>query len=247
MRTLRLTLAYDGTNYVGWQRQASGASIQQVVESAFRPLFAGTGSEPVLIGAGRTDAGVHAIGQVASIRVPFDLPATSVWRALNIRLPADVRVVDLTDAAPTFHAQYDARGKSYRYQIATGRVLLPFERWFVWHMPRPCDPELMRQAALHFTGTHDFTSFEGRGSLLLDRVRTLTRVDIRASPGTITVHVDGDGFLRHMVRILVGTLVDVGCGLKPPESVLDALAARVRSAAGPTAPAAGLTLVQVRY
>ena len=125
---MRLTLAYDGTDYVGWQRQANGVSVQRVVEDAFVPLFKGTGLAPTLIGASRTDAGVHALGQVASIRVPFDFAPAAVHRALNVRLPRDVRVLDVADAAPGFHARFDARGKSYRYRISTTRILSPFDR-----------------------------------------------------------------------------------------------------------------------
>ena len=244
---MRLTLAYDGTNYVGWQRQANGVSVQRVVEEAFVPLFKGTERTPTLIGASRTDAGVHALGQVASIRVPFDFPSSAVHRALNVRLPRDVRVLDVSDAAAGFHARYDARGKSYRYRIATTRVLSPFDRAFVWHMPRPCDTALMRAAAPRLVGRHDFASFEGRDSPLLDTVRTLTRIDVFDQPGEIVVEIDGDGFLRHMVRIVVGTLVDVGCGIRPADWAALALASRDRRAAGQTAPASGLTLVSVVY
>jgi tRNA pseudouridine38-40 synthase len=244
---LRLTLAYDGTNYVGWQRQATGVSVQGAVEDAFVPLFKGTGLAPTLIGASRTDAGVHALGQVASIRVPFEFPPEAVHRALNVRLPRDIRVLDVADADPAFHARYDARGKSYRYRIATTRILSPFDRAFVWHMPRPCNAALMRAAAPGLVGRHDFASFEGRDSPLLDTIRTLTRVEVIDAPGEIAVEVDGDGFLRHMVRIVVGTLVDVGCGIRPPAWAVQALASRDRRAAGQTAPASGLTLVAVLY
>ena len=246
-RTLRLLITYDGTNYAGWQRQDNARSVQQVIEEAFVPLFERSGQAPSLAGASRTDAGVHALGQVASIVVPFDLSAIAVHRALNVRLPFDVRVLDVAEAAPRFHARFEARSKSYRYRIATTRVMSPFDRWFVWHMPRPCDPALMRAAAPRLVGRHDFASFEGRDSVLLDTVRTLTRIEVFERPGEIVVEVDGDGFLRHMVRIVVGTLVDVGCGLRPASWVADALSARDRRAAGQTAPAAGLTLVSVQY
>ena len=244
---MRVTVAYDGTNYVGWQRQTTGVSVQQVLEDAFVPLFKGTGLAPTLIGASRTDAGVHALGQVASIRVPFAFPADAVHRALNVRLPADVRALEVADAPSSFHARYDARGKSYRYQIVTTRILSPFDRAYAWHMPRPCDAALMRAAAPHLVGCHDFASFEGRDSALLDTTRTLTRIDVGDRPGTIVVEVHGDGFLRHMVRVVVGTLVDVGCGIRPVDWPAQALRARDRRAAGQTAPARGLTLVAVEY
>ena len=247
MRTLKLTIAYDGTNYAGWQRQANGLSVQQVVEEAFAPLLDGRVPMPSLAAAGRTDAGVHALGQVASLRVDLDLETRAIWRALNVRLPPDVRVLDVADAPPGFHARFDARGKSYQYRIATGPVLMPFVRWFAWHVPYRCDVELMRRAAAVLVGTHDFGSFQGRGSDKTDTVRTIERIEIREAPGEILVEVDGDGFLRHMVRTIVGSLVDIGSGVRPPDWMAEVLAARARPSAGQTAPAAGLTLVAVRY
>ena len=244
-RTLKLTIAYDGTNYVGWQRQENGLSVQQLVEEALQPMCGG--DVPVVMGASRTDAGVHASGQVASVRVGFEHPATAVHRALNVRLPADVRVLAVEDAAPGFHARFDARGKSYRYRIATARVPLPFDRWFLWHMPQPCDVEAMRAASRCLVGRHDFSSFQARGATVLDGWRTLERVEVEHLGSEIHVHVDGDGFLRHMVRIVVGTLVDIGVGRRGVESMAATLAACDRQAAGRTAPAHGLTLLEIRY
>jgi len=146
MRTLKLTLAYDGTNYVGWQRQENGLAVQQVLEEALQPMCGDR--VPVLMGAGRTDAGVHATEQVASVRVSFDHAASAVHRALNVRLPRDIRVLAVEDADPRFHARFDATGKSYRYRIATDRVPLPFDRWFVWQMAQPCDIDSMRAVML---------------------------------------------------------------------------------------------------
>jgi tRNA pseudouridine38-40 synthase len=245
MRTLKLTIAYDGTGYVGWQRQENGLSVQQVVEEALQPLC---GNDlAVLMGAGRTDAGVHALGQVASVRVRFEHTPSTVRRALNVRLPPDIRVLDVVEADPGFHARFDAVGKSYRYRIATDRVLLPFNRWFVWHMPQACDAEAMRAAAAVLIGRHDFSSFQARGSAVLDGIRTLQRIDVARVGPEIQVDVEGDGFLRHMVRIIVGTLVDIGVGIRPVTAMQAALAARDRQAAGRTAPASGLTLMGIRY
>lgn len=245
MRTLKITLAYDGTRYVGWQRQENGLAVQQVVEEALQPLC---GDEvPVLMGAGRTDAGVHAIGQVASVRVAFDHAVHAVQRALNVRLPADIRVLAVEDAAPRFHARFDATGKSYRYRIATDRVPLPFDRWFVWHMPQPCDVARMQAAAAVLVGRHDFSSFQARGSAVLDGWRTLERVQVDRAGSEIHIDVDGDGFLRHMVRIIAGTLVDIGVGQRTVESLAAVVAACDRQAAGRTAPARGLTLMRIRY
>lgn len=246
MRTLRLTLAYDGTNYVGWQRQTNGLSIQQVIEEAFRPLM-GSGEPPTVAGAGRTDAGVHALGQVASATLEIDLAASAIHRALNVRLPADVRVIGVVDAPPGFHAQFHATGKTYRYRIATTRVLSPFDRWFVWHAPALAGVDRMREAAAALVGRHDFASFQAGGGFVRDTTRTLRRVELRETAGELQIEIDGDGFLRHMVRAIVGTLAEVGAGQRPVDDLPRVLAARDRRAAGQTAPACGLTLVSVRY
>jgi tRNA pseudouridine38-40 synthase len=248
MRCLRLTIAYDGTHYVGWQRQINGLSVQEVLEGAFAPLIKDpTGRGPTVAGAGRTDAGVHALGQVASVNLEIDLAAAAVHRALNVRLPPDVRVIGVVDAPLGFHARFHAIGKTYRYRIATLPVLSPFDRWFVWHTTEPRDVPAMQAAAAAFVGTHDFASFQGRDSAVRNTVRTLARVDVRATAGEIVIDVDGDGFLRHMVRAIVGTLAQVGAGTRDPASIPAMLASRDRQAGGPTAPAAGLTLVAVRY
>ena len=239
-----MTLAYDGTDYVGWQRQTNGVSVQQLIEEAFAPLV---GAPPTVAGASRTDAGAHALGQVASVTLDVEYPASAIQRALNIRLPPDIRVVGSVDATPGFHARSHAKGKSYRYRIATTAVLSPFDRRYVWHVPEPRDVDAMRRAAAGFVGRHDFASFQARGSSILDTTRTIARFDILERPGELTIEVDGDGFLRHMVRAMVGTLADVGAGVRPVESIAAMIAARDRRSAGPTAPASGLTLIAVRY
>jgi tRNA pseudouridine38-40 synthase len=246
MRTLKLTLAYDGTNYVGWQRQANGTAIQQVVEDAFLPLV-GDDCAPGVAGAGRTDAGVHALGQVASVNIDVDYAPSVVQRALNIRLPPDIRVVTTEEAPLGFHARFHAQAKSYRYRLARAPVLLPFERSFVWHVPGLRDVDAMRQALAPLVGRRDFASFQSGGSATRDTVRTIERLEIRDDGDEVTLDIDGDGFLRHMVRIIVGTLVEVGCGLRAAGTVAAIVEARDRRAAGPTAPPCGLTLMAVRY
>jgi tRNA pseudouridine38-40 synthase len=246
MRTLKLTLAYDGTNYVGWQRQINGLSIQQVLEEAFAPLL-GDVPMPAMASAGRTDAGVHALGQVASLRVDLDLPADAIWRALNVRLPTDIRVLDVADMPLGFHARFDARGKAYRYRLATGPLVTPFDRWFVWHVPQRCDLAAMRTAAAALVGRHDFSSFQARGSATVDPTRTIRTLTIEPAENGLTIEVEGDGFLRHMVRTIVGSLVEIGSGTHQPAWMCEVLRARDRQAAGQTAPAAGLTLVRVSY
>ena len=245
MRTLKLTLAYDGTNYVGWQRQTNGVSVQQLVEEAFAPFHGGV--PPTMAGASRTDAGVHALGQVASVNTGIDVPPSGVQRALNTRLPADIRVIGVVEARPGFHARFHAGAKAYRYRIATTPVLSPFDRWFVWHAPVPRHVGAMQQAAAAFVGRHDFASFQARGASVRDTVRTIHRLELREAAGELIFEIDGDGFLRQMVRAIVGTIADVGSGVHDPASMPAMIAARDRRAGGRTAPAAGLTLVSVRY
>lgn len=246
MRTLKLTLAYDGTAYVGWQRQPNGVSIQQLIEEALG-AFAPHEPLPVVNGASRTDAGVHALAQVASARVAFPHPVDAVQRALNVRLPGDIRVLSVEDVAAHFHARIDARGKSYRYRIATDPVVMPADRWFVWHVPQVCDVDRMRDAARHLVGAHDFAAFQASGSDVIGTRRVVHRLELDQQRGELHLTIDGDGFLRHMVRIVTGSLVDVGVGTHPPAWMADVVASRDRRRAGRTAPAAGLVLERVYY
>jgi tRNA pseudouridine38-40 synthase len=254
VRILKLTLAYDGTRLVGWQRQADGDSVQSVLENALA-RFEG---RPVTVhGAGRTDAGVHALGQVASVEVTFAHDVSTLVRALNAQLPEDVRVLAVEEAAPGFHARFSARAKSYRYCIRNGPLASPFERAFCWHVPQPLDLESMRQAAGRLVGRHDFSVFRSIGTDVPDSVRTLHLSSIVESTGVVdwlgdagpllTYEVSGDGFLRHMVRAIVGTLVEVGRGWRDPAQMDDLLRSRDRARAGATAPAHGLFLVRVDY
>jgi tRNA pseudouridine38-40 synthase len=246
MRTLKLTMAYDGTAYVGWQRQDNGPSIQQAIEAALAPFTPGA-PPPTVTGASRTDAGVHALGQVASVRVTIDHPLDAIQRALNIRLPTDIRILTVDDAAGEFHARIDARGKLYRYRIAVAPVVLPMHRWFVWHVPAVLDVEAMRAAARPLVGAHDFAAFQATGSSVVDTRRVIRRIDVRPAGDELHVEVEGDGFLRHMVRIITGSLVDVGLGSRGPDWLAGTLAGRDRRAAGRTAPASGLVLERVFY
>lgn len=252
MRTLKLTLTYDGTRLVGWQRQAEGESVQGLLEDALARFEGG----PVTVhGAGRTDAGVHALGQVASARVTCTHDAATLTRALNAHLPEDVRVLQVTDAPPDFHARFDARSKTYRYLVRTGPVASPFERAFVWHVPQRLDVAAMREAAASLVGTHDFAAFQSTGSEMPDSVRTIftSRLDesdvswIPGGAGLLVYEVSGDGFLRHMVRAVMGTLVEVGRGWRPPGQMAGLLRGGSRADAGPTAPPHGLFLARVDY
>ena len=245
MRTLKLTLSYDGTRLVGWQRQAEGESVQGVLEDALARFEGG----PVTVhGAGRTDAGVHALGQVASVEVAFTHDVATLARALNAQLPEDVRVLSVEEAAPGFHARFSARSKTYRYCIRNGAVATPFERAYVWHVPQPLDVDAMRQAASRLLGRHDFSTFRSIGTDVPDAVRTLHRSDVVGDAGSLlTYEVSGDGFLRHMVRAIVGTLVEVGRGWRDPAQMDALLQTRDRARAGATAPPHGLFLVRVDY
>ena len=261
VRSLKLTIAYDGTNYAGWQRQPVGTSIQQLIEGACAPLAGG--EPPSVAGAGRTDAGVHALGQVASVNLPSRLPAATLQRALNFRLPADVRVSRVEDAAPGFHARFDAKRKCYRYRLSITPVLSPFDRWYVHHAPAVKDVGAMRRAAVAFLGRQDFASFQtrsgpddaelsndsaaGEGPGSSGTVRTLHRVELVERGDEVAIEIEGDGFLRHMVRTMAGTLIEVGAGRRSAEDLPGILAARDRRAAGRTAPACGLTLLWVAY
>jgi tRNA pseudouridine38-40 synthase len=220
-------------------------SIQQLIEDACAPLAGG--APPAVAGAGRTDAGVHALGQVASVSFDTGLDEATLQRALNFRLPDDVRILKVEDARAKFHARFDAKGKRYRYRMAIAPVVSPFDRWFVWHAPEARDVAAMRLAAASLVGRHDFASFQGAGADVDSTVRTVRRLELQACGDELVLEIEGDGFLRHMVRAIAGTLVDVGAGRRGAESIPDVLAARDRRAAGLTAPAAGLTLVEVHY
>ena len=258
-RTLKLTVAYDGTRLVGWQRQAAGDSVQALLEDTLARF---EGAPVVVHGAGRTDAGVHALGQVASVRVTCEHDTPTLLRALNAALPVDLRVLSVEEVGPDFHARFDARGKTYRYQIRNDFIASPFERAFVWHVPQPLDVTAMDEAARALEGTHDFTAFHSVGSETTDAVRTLFESRVTLEPGASTLllpasgvgqptlvvyRVRGSGFLRHMVRTIAGTLVEVGRGWRDPASMQDLLAGRDRARAGATAPPHGLFLVGVDY
>lgn len=252
MRTLKLTVSYDGTRLVGWQRQAAGDSVQALLEDALARF---EGAPVTVHGAGRTDAGVHALGQVASVRLTCDHDTDTLLRALNVHLPEDVRVLAVDDVDPEFHARFNARSKCYRYLVRSGGVLSPFERAFVWHVPQPLDLERMRDAARRLIGRHDFASFRSAGGDAPNAVRTVFTSGFVApetpivadGAGLLAYEICGDGFLRHMVRAIVGTLVEVGRGWREPDEMDDLLRAGNRAKAGATAPPHGLFLVRVDY
>jgi tRNA pseudouridine38-40 synthase len=244
MRNLKITLAYDGTRLVGWQRQAEGDSVQGLLEDALARF---EGAPVTVHGAGRTDAGVHALGQVGSVQLTCGHDAATLRRALNAQLPEDVRVLAVEDVSPEFHARFTARSKTYRYQIRHGTIADPFERAYVWHMPETLRVDAMRAAAGVLIGTHDFAAFQSTGSPTHNSVRTVTQSTLTDVDGRMVYEVSGDGFLRHMVRAIVGTLVEIGRGFREPESIAALVRGSARADAGPTAPPQGLFLVRVDY
>jgi tRNA pseudouridine38-40 synthase len=245
MRTIKLTVAYDGTGYVGWQRQASGVSIQGLLEEALGKIDNRT---VTVHGAGRTDAGVHATGQVASARIACGHDTGTLQRALNANLPAAVRVFDVEVMPDDFHARFSATGKTYEYRIWNGSVVPPMLRLYTWHVPQPLDIALMQDAAAAIPGEHDFAAFQGSGSATHTTVRRLTAARWRsAADGSLVFDIAGDGFLRYMVRSLVGTLVDAGQRRRDPADLARLLADPDRARAGRTAPPEGLFLIKVEY
>lgn len=246
MATYRLTLEYDGEGFEGWQLQPGGRrTVQGALEAAVARV---TGQRARVVASGRTDSGVHAEGQVASLRLEGELGAERLRRALNGVLPPDVAVVDAVRAPDAFHARRDARSKLYRYRVWNGRDRSPLRERRALCVARPLDLAAMRRAARAFEGTHDFSSFRAAGSSAASAVRRLLRLEVTGEAGAgVELLFEGEGFLRQMVRILTGTLLAVGSGRWAPEDMPAILAARDRRRAGPTVPARGLTLVAVRY
>ena len=249
-RSFKLTIAYDGTGFAGWQVQPGKATIQGALQDAFLKL---TGNRVQVIGSGRTDAGVHAIAQVASCRLSWRDPAERLVRALNSQLPDTIAVTDACDAVADFHAIRDATGKRYRYQLQVGGVRDPFQYSFRWHLHGTIDRNAIRAAAQRIVGRHDFQSFQASGSDRKTTVRNVVACDlIEQSTGVgeashLAIEVEADGFLYNMVRNIVGTLIEVGRGKQTPNWIDDVLAACNRDVAGPTAPAHGLFLTRVDY
>jgi tRNA pseudouridine38-40 synthase len=242
MKNYKLVLGYDGTEFRGWQRQPDGRTVQGVLEEAVQRI---TGKKVVVHGAGRTDAGVHALGQVASVRGAFRLSDAVLLRALNAVLPEDVRVFSLEEAPPDFHARKSARSKIYRYRLVTAPQPSPLDRRYVLHWPYPLRTGRMREAARLFIRTADFTAFSSNR----DRTpfRTVTRSELRRAGDELVYTIEAAGFLRYMVRTIVGTLLEVGRGRLAPSQVEDLFRLKDRRLAGPTAAAKGLTLVRVAY
>lgn len=244
----KLTIAYDGAAYQGWQVQKIGLGVQQKVEEALGRLFP---SHPRLHSSSRTDTGVHALGMVAHFEVPraeWRESASKLALAVNAWLPEDIRVLGAARARAEFHARFGATGKQYRYQVWNHPAMNPLLRNLAWHVPRPLNVVAMRQAAAQLVGRHDFQSFAANpGYSKASTVRTLSRCAIRQSGCSLTFIIEGDGFLYKMCRGIVGTLVQVGVGKFSPDEAREMLASKDRRVAGMTAPAHGLVLWKVSY
>jgi len=244
-RNIKMTLEYDGARYHGWQRQANGLSVQEVLEAGISAI---TQEDIRAIGSGRTDAGVHALGQVANFRTNSNIGEGGLFRGINSLLPWDVVVKELTETDASFHARYDAKSKIYLYQIYRGSARSALYRDYAWFIHEPLDLEKMKEAALLLQGTFDFSSFCAANCGIRNHVRTVMAVDIAMDRrGMVKFCIEADGFLKYMVRNIVGTLVDVGRGKLSSSELMDIVEAKDRKRAGQTAPAHGLFLKEVKY
>lgn len=250
MRNLKLTLAYDGTDFSGWQVQPRAATVQGTLASAIGRL---TGENVLPQGSGRTDAGVHALAQVATFATASSVPTENFLKALNDLLPASIRILEVAEVPGEFHARKSAKAKTYRYRIFRAAICSPFLARYVWHFPYPLAEDAMAEAAGQVAGEHDFTSFaavdpeRGKENGEASNVRTIFSSAIGREGDELVYTVRGSGFLHHMVRNLVGTFILVGKGTLEPRDLTRILSARDRSAAAATAPASGLVLVNVEY
>ena len=244
-RNLKMIVEYNGANYHGWQRQNDMMTVQQVFEEAIGII---TREEIRVIGAGRTDAGVHAINQVANFKTGSKIEETRLLKGINSLLPKDVVVKHLVEVAETFHARHDARSKVYLYQVYNRPVRSVMYRDYAWFLREFLDIDRMKAALLLLRGTHDFSSFSAADKEIKNRIRTVMDVDVKAARcGMMRIYIEADGFLRYMVRNIVGTLVDVGKGKLTPAEFIDLMEEKDRRRAGLTAPPHGLFLMEVKY
>ena len=244
MRRIKLIVAYDGTDYCGWQIQPNGITVEEVLNRALSRL---TGEEIRVIGASRTDAGVHARGNIAVLDTASTIPAERFAYAVNPLLPEDIVVLKSEEVPQDWHPRYQNSVKTYEYRILNREMPDPLKRKYTWHVSFPLDIDKMREAAEHLKGQHDFRSFCSVHTAVKTTVRTIYTLDIVKSGDEIIIRISGNGFLYNMVRIIAGTLAEVGRGFRTPEDVRDLLTAKEREQAGATAPPQGLTLIRIEY
>lgn len=244
MRKIGLKISYDGTNYAGWQRQPNEPTVQEEIE---RSLSAVAKTPITLHGSGRTDAGVHALGQVAHFSTDLRMDAEKFALAANAGLPYDIRVLESWEADLDFHARYSAKRKRYRYTIRNTTVASALYGRYEWHLHSPLCVEKMEEAAAYFVGTHEFSAFTGAGCKITERTRQITQSVLYPKDNCLCYEIEGNGFLYNMVRIITGTLVDIGYGRFSPQYVQELLETGDRAKGGQTAPAKGLCLVSVQY
>jgi tRNA pseudouridine38-40 synthase len=240
----KLTIEYDGTDFHGWQIQPDQPTIQDEIQKILSSM---TQDNIIIHGSGRTDAGVHALGQVAHFACDTRISAERFQVALNLMLPKGIVIRECRKVSSSFHARFSARSKTYRYRILNTQIPCAVGRQYVWHIHRPLNIRAMQEAAGHLIGEKDFKSFEGTGSPRASTVRRIHRADFTEKDGLVTFEINGTGFLKFMVRNIVGTMVEVGLGQRSPDDFQKALLAMNRKAAGITAPPQGLFLLQVDY
>jgi tRNA pseudouridine38-40 synthase len=245
LKNFKILIEYDGSNYHGWQRQKADRTIQQEIENALSTMTAG---QVTLFGSGRTDAGVHACGQVANFLCETDLTPEVFLKGLNSLLPDDIVIQECRRVDQSFHARYDAKSKIYNYRILNTKIAPAIGRQYSWFIRKKLDTTAMRSAISYIIGSHDFKSFEGTGSPRAHTTRTIMAAELKEhKDGSLIFQIEADGFLRYMVRNIVGTLVDVGLSNISPAGFKDILESKDRSNASATAPAHGLFLMEVKY
>jgi tRNA pseudouridine38-40 synthase len=244
IRNLKAVIAYDGTSYVGWERQKNGLGIQEVLEEAVHTI---TRERVVVHGSGRTDAGVHAWGQVASFAIQNDIHPNKLRLGLNAVLPPDVAVLSIEEVAPEFHARRSAKSKLYRYTILNDPARRPHARFTSYHFPQALDVDAMARGARHLEGTHDFSAFAREADRKKTCVRTILCARVLAESPFVHVELEGTGFLYNMVRIVTGTLIEIGTGRRSPDRIPELIAGKARDDSGYTVPPQGLALCVVRY
>jgi len=244
LKNFKLTIQYKGTRYHGWQRQNNSVTIQEIIENAIEKL---TGEKAALTASGRTDSGVHARGQTANFYSNTAIPAEKLPYALNIKLPEDIVITGCQEVGEDFHARYSSQGKEYNYKIYNSPFNSPFYRDVAWHIAQRLDLDAMKAGCQYFIGTHDFSAFKAANSSIKTTIRTIYTFDLTLERDLVSITTTGNGYLYNMVRIMVGTLVEIGQGKRQPEDIREILLSKDRSRGGVTAPAHGLCLENVFY